>query len=479
MKPYLYLIGAVALLALTSCTNQAESNIGVRTVVAEQKSIATSIDIAGVFAPYNSEKINSKLSGIVNAVNADVGQFVNVGDTLVALDTKDLEAQLAQAKAAYDVTKDQAAVAKTNYSAAQVSETAAKNTLNATKSVVQDQITQAKINVEAAQKGLASATEQNTLQLQQASINLDNAQKSYDRIKILLAGGSATKVDLETAEKNLDVAKNQMNLAQTAADASLTAAQAKFDAASTSYQQATGSSANSQIVAAESGVASAKSKTDTAKTQYSASSSSALEQAQANINTLQTQLSNATMAAHISGVVVNRNINEGELAQPGSALLVVADVSKLKLNGTIPQQSIPYVAVGQAVDVYVDIFPDKPLKGTVESVGPISVSTGSYFPIQISVDNADKSLMPGLSAHATIGVKKDNTVLVPSSVIVENNGQAYVFVVENGVAVKKNVVMGLKNTDSTEILSGLTQGEQVAATNVNTLFDQMPVEVYK
>lgn len=476
MKRFTCFLLIASLMTLTACkSNATDDYIEVNTIASGVNNIETTIDIAGVFTPYNSEKINSKISGIVNTVNAEVGQYVNAGDTLVVLDTKELEAQLMAAQAALGVAKDQANVAKTNLDAAKSSEAAAQNSLAATKSVIEDQVAQAKINLDAAQKAYDSVQEENNLKLEDSKLNLTNAQNTYDRVKTLFDAGSATKVEFENAEKALDAEKNKISLTQTSCDSALTAAKSKLDAAKTSYQQAVGSSANNQIVSAQSNLTSAKSKVDTAKSQYNASASSAIEQAQANVNSIMTQLSNAVIKAHISGVVVNKNINEGELAQPGSALLVVADTNKLKLNSTVSQEAIPFIKEKQEVDVFADILPDKALKGTVDSLGPISVNTGSYFPIEISIDNADKSLMAGISAHASINVTKENVIAVPTASVIENEGQTYLFVVENGLAVKRNVVLGLKSKDSVEILNGLANGEEVAVSNVNALFDQMHV----
>lgn len=477
MKLYKFMtMQAVIITLLSGCATTTEvAQNTIETSIVEAKNIETSIDIAGVFAPFNSENVNSKTSGIAKEVNATVGQKINAGDTIAILDTKDVEAQLAQAKAAYNSAKDQSSISKSNLDSAQIAEKTLKNTLVATQSAIEDQVILAKSNLDASQKALESVKDQNKAQIDQANTNIDYAQTNYDKVLSLYESGISSGEEKDNAEKALTLAKTQLDLAQSIANSSLVSAQAKIDSAEIAYSQATGSSANSQVVAAKNNIENATSKIDTAKKQYEASNSSSLEQAQAAINTIESQLSNSIVSSHISGVIVTSNIHQGELAQAGATLVSIADISKLKLLGTISQESIPYVSVGQSVEVYVDIFPDKTIEGKITSIGPISVSTGSFFPIEITIDNSDNALLAGISGHATINVSKSNSIVIPNSSIIENNGQKYIFVVEDEIAIKRNVVTGLKNNKEIEILTGLSSGEVVVISNPNTLFDQKPI----
>ncbi len=457
-----FLIAAVAF-SLTGCATQEAKDITVETTTADIKQINTTIDIAGALVPNKTENITSKLSGTVKQINAEVGQKVNKDDVLVVLDTKELDAQLNQAQAGYNSTKDQTSVAKTNLDAAQ-------SGVNVTKLTIADQIKTAKLNLDSAKQAIDATKEQNSVQLSQVQFNIDNAKKNYDRIKQLYESNLVSQSDYDNAKATYDNAKNQYNIAEAAAKSSLLAAQTRYDAAVATYNQTSGSAAEGQLVAAQS-------KVDVAKKQYDASSTSGLKQAEASINTIKVQLSNSSIVSSTTGVVVNKNINQGELAAAGTPLITIADISKLMLKGVISQEAIPYVAKGNQVDVSIDIYPNKTFKGIIDSVGPMAVSTSSYFPVQISIDNADMAIPAGVSAHAKISIDNAGQVVVPTTSIVENNGATYLFAIENGIAVKKAVIVGLKNNDEAEILSGLAKGEVIAVSNVNALFDKMPVQV--
>ncbi len=151
----------------------------------------------------------------------------------------------------------------------------------------------------------------------------------------------------------------------------------------------------------------------------------------------------------------------------------VVDASSLKLSSTVTQDLLPLLTLGQEMDVVIDNFPNRVYQGSVTTIGPIAVSTGEVFPIEVTIKN-DGHLMAGLAAHASASVKASG-IVVPSSAVVEGSGTSYVFVIKDGVASKRLVSIGPRSDTDALILKGLTAGELVAVTNTNALGDNMPV----
>lgn len=272
-----------------------------------------------------------------------------------------------------------------------------------------------------AQANYANTANQAESSQNQAKINLDNAQKNLDRTKGLYAEGAVAKTKLEEDQKAYDLALTQYNASRTA----------------------TGTSTSSS---------------------------------KANIDSIHVQIANATIKSPISGVVLNKNIVVGENATIGTPLVTVADMSVLKLKGTIPQEAIPYIKQGDLVELFTDIYPDKTFQGTIKNIAQMSVSTGSYFPVEVTIPN-NENLPSGISAHTEIKAKGTKHVIVPTSAVVENDGQSYVFIIKDNVAKKVTVTTGLRNDHKIEIIKGLKVNEEVAKTNVKNLFDGMPVQV--
>ncbi|MFA9422315.1 MAG: efflux RND transporter periplasmic adaptor subunit, partial [Sedimentibacter sp.] len=264
----------------------------------------------------------------------------------------------------------------------------------------------------------------------QAKINLDNASSTLEQNKILFNSDVIAKVQLDASQKAYDLAKNQY-------DASVTA-----DA----------TSANSV--------------------------NSAADAITAAMDLINIQIANASIKSPISGIVLNKNINIGESASMGTPLFTIVDLSTLKLKGTVSQDALAYIKKGDSVDLFVDIYPEQTYKASIFNIGVMSVSTGAYFPVEVSVEN-NKNLVSGLTAKANIIAVGTKNMIVPNSAVIESNGESYVFVIENNIAKKKVVITGLKNDSEIEILKGLTVDESVAITNANHLFDNMAVQIVK
>lgn len=254
--------------------------------------------------------------------------------------------------------------------------------------------------------------------LAQAKISLDNAKITLDRSKSLFNEGAVSKLQLDNDQKAYDLAKAQYNSSITAGSGS----------------------------------------------------------AQASLDSVRVQIQNASIKSPFAGILVSANITAGENATMGSSLFTVADMSILKLKGTVPQEALPYIKKGDSVDLYVDIYPEIAFHGSITDVGTMSVSTGTYFPVEISFTNTEE-LASGLSAHATIMATGKPHVIVPASALVENNGESYLFLIQDGVAKKQIVTTGLRNDSEVEIIQGLSADASIAVTNANHLFDDMPVHV--
>ncbi len=317
------------------------------------------------------------------------------------------------------------------------------------KAALKTQLSQAKATLKAAKAQVKSAKSQATAldnavraargAASVAKINRDALQKSYDEMKDMVKDGLATDAQLKELKTKLDVAKAQYN----------TAAGATVRQASSSA-----SAADNSVKAAEANV----------------------DVAEANVKLMELQVGNAEITAPIDGVVVTRTVNAGETATATVALLTIADTGTLKLKGTVPQEALPLLLEGQTMDVAIDIYPGQTFTGTISLLGPMAVSTGEYFPIEVSLTN-DGTLRAGLSAHANLTAQTASTLTVPDTALVKGDGQTSVYVVKDGVATLRAVTTGLSNGTDTQILNGLDAGEQVAVTNVNNLSDGLTVAV--
>ncbi len=285
---------------------------------------------------------------------------------------------------------------------------------------LEGQLMAAEAGLQSASAGSEAAQNQSYL----AQINLASAQKNYDRTKQLFDAGAASQLQIEDAQDKLNIAAKQ----------------------------------------------------------YESSSGPALDQAQAtiatamaNIKGLNIQIAKSTISSPINGVVTSQNINVGEVVSPAVPVISIIDSSILKLRSTVSQDYLLLLTQGQAVQVSVDGYPNLKLSGKITGIGPMAVNTGEVFPVEISLNN-DGNLMVGMSAHAALMTKVQG-IVVPTSAVIQKDGQTTVFVTDGQTASKRVVKTGLNNDNFIQILDGLSEGEQVVISNVGALTDNNRVKV--
>jgi HlyD family secretion protein len=147
---------------------------------------------------------------------------------------------------------------------------------------------------------------------------------------------------------------------------------------------------------------------DNADTAYRVAKSS-YDQVAANIL-------NAVIYSPVSGTLLEKNLEVGEMAFPGTPILTVADISRPWIYVYVNEKKLGFVKLGQPVNVSVDSFPDKKYKAKVVSISnkaeftPKTIQTKEervklVFAVKIAIENTDQSLKPGMPADAEIMVK--------------------------------------------------------------------------
>ncbi len=141
--------------------------------------------------------------------------------------------------------------------------------------------------------------------------------------------------------------------------------------------------------------------------------------AKAGYEQINAAIGNAVIASPIDGVVLEKNLEIGEIAFPGTPVLTVADIEDTWIRIYVNEKQLGHVKLGQKAVITVDSFPDRNFSGTVVSISdkaeftPKTIQTKDervklMFSVKISVPNQDRSLKPGMPADAYIikGEKK-------------------------------------------------------------------------
>lgn len=173
--------------------------------------------------------------------------------------------------------------------------------------------------------------------------------------------------------------------------------------------------------------------------------------------------------APFDGKITKISVSEGESIDSNSTVFNIADNSTFKISTSVDESEITKVSVGQSVDITVSAL-NKEYEGTVTSVDAEGSSNGSSvrFGVEVTLDGDVSDLYTGMSSEISIVIKESNNALLVPIQAVKNKGGKYIVSVKSGDETKDvEVEVGIQNSSSVEILSGLKEGDIVVYTQVS------------
>jgi RND family efflux transporter MFP subunit len=198
-----------------------------------------------------------------------------------------------------------------------------------------------------------------------------------------------------------------------------------------------------------------------------------LNQVQAQIGVQAEKINDYTIVAPMDGVVLRRDGEIGEITEVGQILFRVGVPKPLQVVAEVNEEDIPRVAIGQVVLLRTDAFPERRLEAKVREITPMGDVNAKTFRIKAALPD-DTPLKPGMSVEANVITReKPNALLIPTDALQGNT----VFVLDGDRVRKREVTVGIRGTRTVEILSGLADGERVAAPAATELTDGARVRV--
>jgi len=187
--------------------------------------------------------------------------------------------------------------------------------------------------------------------------------------------------------------------------------------------------------------------------------------AQARTAALTARRTKLTITAPFSGVITKKTSEIGESKLPGAALFVLADPSSPYVEAQIDEADAAKVRVGQTARLLPEAYQGEKFHGRVSEVRPTveaSKEVSRANTIAISPISPPRPLRLGMSVDVEVLTGgKDNVLLLPSAALMERDGKKFVYVVSGGRVVRREVTAGVSNWDRTEVLAGVSTGEDV------------------
>ncbi len=197
---------------------------------------------------------------------------------------------------------------------------------------------------------------------------------------------------------------------------------------------------------------------------------------------------NTLLLAPFPGIITGRYLEEGELytGAPGaagkSAVVTLMQINPVKIIVSISEQYFPQVRNGMKVRVTADVYPGREFEGTVFRVHPTIDPMTRTFRAEIRIPNSGEVLRPGMFARTYIDMGQEEALIVPANTVMlqEGTNERYLFVVENGVAVRRSVTIGQRFDDRFEVSDGgLSEGDCLVSEGQARLKSGQRVEIIK
>ena len=206
------------------------------------------------------------------------------------------------------------------------------------------------------------------------------------------------------------------------------------------------------------------------------------KQANEAINLIQYRINVSKMTAPFSGFITGKYVNEGETINPmmpgGRGVVTLMDISRLKIKVNIPERNFTDIRKGLKATLNVDAFPEKIFLGVISIINPAADPMTRSFEAQITAPNPGFRLRAGMFVRVDIVVEEKKDIFVISSdAILEQDGNKYVFIAEGSKAFLRNVILGLQESDQVEIMSGLSENEQVVILGKERLKDGSAIKI--
>jgi len=313
--------------------------------------------------------------------------------------------------------------------------------------------------------------EQIKIQVAQAQATLDSIQASYDKVKSgarpqeIKQAESAVlqaKINRDSAEENY-LRMKKLSSEKAISEQQYEQAKNQYEIADVQYQSAQESYGLVIEGAGEEDIKSVEAQ---------------VRQAKAALDMAKYQLKKTQITAPISGKVTSVTVSSGEMVSPSIPLLSIIDVSRIFVKVGISEKDISKIKEGQKVNLEIDAFPEERFQGEVVSRGVAVDQISKTLEVKIKILQPEVQIPVGVFARGDILVKTNqDALIISSSALTRKKDGIYVYVIEEGIARQKEVVLGIIQDERVEILEGLSEEEEIVVLGNQELEDGVKVTV--
>jgi RND family efflux transporter MFP subunit len=203
--------------------------------------------------------------------------------------------------------------------------------------------------------------------------------------------------------------------------------------------------------------------------------------AKTTVENAKLQLDKTRIVSAIDGVIVDLPYyTQGTQIETGSTIVKIMDYQVMYMDVQLPEKYISVIKAGQLVKLTNYTIPEDTITGSITQLSPAINADTRTFKGNISVNNPEYLLRPGMFVKADIVINhKDSVVVVPKSIILSRQKGKTVFIVDRGVAAERIIETGLENITDVEVTKGLSKNERIVTSGFETLSNKSKVKIIK
>ena len=191
------------------------------------------------------------------------------------------------------------------------------------------------------------------------------------------------------------------------------------------------------------------------------------------IAALQAQLDKTEVRSKVAGTVLTRDVEPGDLVQPGKTLFTIALAGNTEIHVSLDERNLSRLALEQKAFAIADAYPDQPFPTRIDFIAPSIDSERGTVEVRLSVDPVPEFLRQDMTVSVNIETgRRTQALVIPNDALANiQKDTAQVLLLRNGKIQRQKVTLGLRGLAMSEIISGLSKGDQVLADATSPLAD--------
>lgn len=180
----------------------------------------------------------------------------------------------------------------------------------------------------------------------------------------------------------------------------------------------------------------------------------------------------APVESPLTGIIGRVYVDKGATVTAQTAIALVVDMDKVKVNLNIPEEYLSRIAIGESVEITLSAYPEEKFFGKVSLISPVLDLETRTAPVEISIANSGYRLKSGMFVQARLILEEHKNVpVIAKEAVMGKAPDFYVYVISENLARQKNVKLGIRQGADYEVVEGLKEGDLVVVMGQQKLSD--------